>query len=627
MTTVYLNGKRRQLSSGLLVGKGGEADVYRLDSATVLKRYKEPRDPDYRGNTAAQRGATERLIEQQRKLPAFPGNLPDRVIAPLDLAYDKATSGKIVGYTMRYLSDMEVLLSYGNRQYREQGGTDANRAIGIFRDLHGLVQAIHRAGVVIGDFNDLNVLVDGRDQTYLVDADSMQFGPFHCRTFTNRFVDPLNCGPTDLLLARPHNYGSDWYAYMIMLCQSLLYVGPYGGVHKPAAGKRMQHDARVLKRLTFFDPDVLYPKPALPLGVLPDEFLEYLHQVFEHDKREAFPLRLLDDVRWTQCTVCGVLHARNICPMCAASGAVKQTVVVRGTVTATRVFRTTGRILHADYQSGVLRYLVHENGAFYREGGDRVLEGQLDPELRYRLQGPSTVLGKRDKLFVLTPGQIPERQTTDVFRGMPVYDTTDHHHYWIQNGQLVRDGQYSGLGSHEYIGDVLSGQTLFWTGKRLGFGFYQAGQLQRFFTFNPQQRGINDQVNIRSLPGQLVDATAVFGDDRVWFLATLQDGGRLVNRCYVIDAHGAVIAETSADHGDDSWLAAGIRGHFAMGQALYAATDEGIVRVGAEANGQVVVERSFPDTEPFVSSASQLIPSPEGIYAVSSREITLLKIR
>lgn len=622
MSSVFVQGRRHRLLPADLIGKGGEADVYRFGNDDVLKRFKEADDPDYLGNPSAQLGARQRLEEQQQKLPAFPKNLSDRVVAPLQLAHGTA-NGPLVGYTMPFLRNMELLLSYGNRQYREQGGIDGNRVISIFRDLREVVQSVHRSGVVIGDFNDLNVLVDQADQAWLIDADSMQFGPYFCRAFTTRFVDPLHCEPTKLILARPHNEYSDWYAYLVMLCQSLLYVGPYGGVHRPKVGKRLQHDDRVLKRLTFFDPDVLYPKPALPLDVLPDSLLDYLHKVFERDLREVFPSEQLDSVRWTRCVTCGVLHARNVCPSCRAPGAVKETTVVRGTVTATKVFTTTGRILHATYQAGKLRYLYHEGGAFRRESGVHVLNGGLDPELRYRIQSDATLLGKRDKLFVLKPGSQPQRLTTDTYQGLSIYDANDDHHYWIEGGQLVRDNRFGGS---EIIGGVLSGQTLFWMGKRFGFGFYRAGQLMRSFVFKGDNHWLNDQVDIPSLPGQLIDATCVFSNDRAWFMVSLQESGQLVNRCYVIDADGSVIAKTEAIYGDNSWLAAGIRGHLAVGSALYAATDEGIVRVGTDGN-LVMVERNFPDTESFVSSDSQLVPSPDGIYVVASQEITLLKIR
>ncbi|MDB5184960.1 MAG: hypothetical protein JWN38_768 [Candidatus Saccharibacteria bacterium] len=623
MPTVYVRGVPHKLPAKSLIGKGGEADIYKLDDSRVLKLYKRPTDPDYTGNLVAQQGASNRIKEQQVKLPRFPKGLPPNVVSPIDLAHDK-TGGEIVGYTMNYLDGMEVLLRYGDKQYREQGGIDGNSVVAVFRSLHQLVTQVHAAQVVIGDFNDLNVLVDGQRQVHLVDADSMQFGPFFCQAYTTRFVDPLLCDRTALQLIQPHSPRSDWYAYLIMLCQSLLYTGPYGGVHRPPSGKRLQHDDRVLQRLTFFNPDVIYPKPAIPYGSLPDELLQYLHRVLEQDAREVFPLRLLDNTRWTTCTNCSALHARSVCPNCAKPGAVKQTTVVRGTVTATRVFQTpTGRILHAAFQGGKLRYLYHEADTFRREDGRTVLPGALDPELRFRINGATSLLGKRDRLIVLDPAApAPEIVPTEAYRKLAMFDANEYHRYWIQSGQLVRNDT---LGSF-YIGDVLSDQTLFWVGKRFGFGFYQAGQLLRAFVFDATKRQLNDRVAIDSLAGQLVDATCVFADDRAWFMVSTQTGGQLLNRCFVINARGDVLATATAQQGDNSWLAGGIRGHLAMGDALYAATDDGIVRLATD-NGTVVVERTFPDTEPFVSTASQLVPSPEGIYAVSTREITLLKIR
>jgi hypothetical protein len=620
MTTVLINNKRVALNPGDVIGKGGEADIYKLDATQVLKLYKRPNDPDYSGNTDAQLGAQLRIDEQQRKLPAFPTGLPTEVIAPTALAYNKA--GEIAGYTMQYIDNMEVLMRLGDRQYRELGGIDGNQVVATFRSLHQVVESLHARTIVLGDFNDLNVLVDDK-ALRIVDADSMQFGSFHCHTYTNRFVDPLHCEPATLTLAKPHNVESDWYAYFVMLLQSLLYVGPYGGVHKPVSGKRLQHDARVLARLTVLGSDVIYPKPALPISVLPDELVGYMQSVFEKDKRGTFPLNLLDGLRWTTCSKCGFVHARRVCPTCAAPGAVVQAVTIRGTVTARRVFHTRGRLLHVAAQAGKLHYLYFESGAFYREGGRKLFDGDLDPELRFRIQGKSTLIGKGGALIVLDETGASQRFQTDMYREtLPIFDANADNTFWVNGGQLLRSDK---LGP-SYVGDVLPGQTMFWVGKSLGFGMYQAGQLVRSFVFKSNTRGLNDQVDITSLPGQLVDATCVFSDDHAWFMTCTQEQGQLVNRCYVVDAKGQVVARTDAISGEDSWLGRGIRGHLAVGAALYAATDEGIMRIGID-RGQVVEERKFPDTEPFVDASAQLVSGPGGIYVVSSREITLLEIR
>lgn len=620
MKQVIINGQPVRLKPDMVVGSGGEADIYKIDSQTVLKLYKQSQDPLYAGDAAAQLAAKARLDEQQRKLPAFPKRLPLQVVTPTNLAYDK--SGRIVGYTMPYADGKEVLLKLGDRRYRESGGISANYVIDKFRQLHDVVWSLHDRQVVIGDFNDLNVLFDGLSVS-IVDADSMQFGGYFCHTYTNRFLDPLCSDKSVLALTRPHTEDSDWYAYFIMLLQSLLYVGPYGGVHRPKSGQRLQHDARVLARLTVFDSNVVYPKPAIPLNVMPDEVLDYMHQVFEQDKRERFPLQLLDALRWTTCSQCGLAHARGVCPACAAPGVPVQKVTIRGTVTARQVFRTTGRLLHVVNQAGTLRYLYHENGAFYREDGRKILSGDLDPELRYRIQGKSTLIGKRGRVFVVDEDGTNRRIDTDTYRDtLPMFDANSHNTFWLSGGQLLKNGRFGS----EYVGDVFRNQTLFWVGESLGFGQYQIGQINRAFLFTPSRRGLNDQVALPPISGQIVDATCVFSDSHAWFFATVQDQGKLVHHCSVIDSAGTVVASLSAASDEGSWLAHGIRGHLAVGPSLFVATDEGVLRIGAS-NGQVSVEREFPDTEPFVTSHSQLVAGPGGIHVVSTREITLLIIK
>jgi H/ACA ribonucleoprotein complex subunit 3 len=587
----------------MVIGQGGEAVVYRLTPDVVLKVYMEPTNPVYDGNVVAQQGARLRLSEQQTKLPAFPKGLPPRVIAPTGLAYSQRAGGQIVGYTMPFLDAAEPLLSYGDRQYREQHGIDANRVVTIFRDLHGLVVKVHTAKVVIGDFNDLNVLV-GADQAYLVDADSMQFGRFPCRTFTVRFVDPLLCEPDHLVLSRPHNEASDWYAFATMLFQCLLYINPYyGGVHKPKNGKSLRGDARVLHRLTVFSPDVIYPKAAQPLGVLPDGLLGFLEQTYENDKRGDFPIALLEDFRWTSCTACGLWHARNTCPACAAPGVVMQTITVRGQVKATRLFQTRGHILYATHQSGQTKYVYHEDGTYRREDGSVILKGDLDGELRIRLWSDRTVLAKGKSLVVIDGQNSAVRYETETVGRLPVFDANADHLYWIDHGRLVRDDQLSPF----TIGQTLTNQTLVWVGKHFGFGFYRAGSLTRGFVFDAQRSGINDAVPIPPMHGNLIDAMCAFADRQVWFTLSVQEAGVIRHLCYVISDKAELLAQASAEQDDGSWLGDSIRGHLAQGSMLYAATDSGIVRVGISGS-TVSVEETFPDTEPFVSTDTQLLP-------------------
>lgn len=623
---IFVNGMRVRLDPKDILGKGGEADVY-LFNGMALKIYKTPDHPDLAGDAHGQRAATERLETHQRKLAAFPKGLPDSVIAPMDLAKD--STGYILGYNMKLLPTAEVLMSYADRGYRQKGiGYDI--MLTVLSNLYGLLPPIHSRGIVIGDFNDLNVLVEGLN-VYMVDTDSYQYTAngetFYCTTYTNKFIDPLLCDPraTVPALVKPHNKESDLFAFYIMLMQCLLFVDPYGGIYKPKdLSKKVSHDARRLKRITIFDPEVKYPKPSTHYSVLPDELLGFFDKVFGHDSREEMNPAWLKDMRWTNCVNCGAEHARQKCPICSAAvpGVVKQTVQVRGQVVATREFKTTGQIVYAAYQNGKICYLYHDAATFHREGDLFKVTAGMSPHSRYRIHGKKTIMGANNNMLVLAIGKQPEVIAVDKFGNLPMFDANSHSRYWIANGQLLanKDGSMS----NRFIGDVLKNQTLFWVGEDMGFGFYRAGGMTVAFTFDANKGTIKDSVKLPAIKGQLIDSTCCFAKDRAWFFVSAQENGRTINRCYLIKLDGTVVASAEAEAGDGSWLET-IRGNCAINNFLLVGTDDGIVRIETSGDRMSVV-KEFPDTEPWVNSKSNLFPGPQGVYVISAQEVTLLKI-
>lgn len=628
---VWIAGKLHRLSPAKSIGKGGEADVYDIGGGQVAKVYKQPDHPDYDGLPHEQAAAAARLATHQTKLAAFPRGLPSRVVAPVDLITDKL-GHRVLGFTMPFLKGTKVLLHYQERAFRS-AGVDCTAVTSIFRDMHSTVRGLHKAGVVIGDFNDLNVLVRA-DEAWFIDADSFQFGKYPCTVFTTRFVDPLLCDPraSSLELKRPHTAMSDWYAYNVMLFQCFLYVNPYGGVFKPKnQARRVPHDARPLRRITVFDPEVKYPKPAVHYSVLPDDLLHHFHRVFEKDERVEFPESLLE-MCWTVCAKCGVESARPVCPSCAtpAPGAIKETITVRGTVTCTTVFKTRGRILFAALQGGKLLYLWHEGGRFRREGDRNVLGGEVDPKMRFRIRGNDTLIARDGTLVTLVGDQFSqEHKTIDTYQEVPVFDANARGRFWISGGRLLMDPKtplgFGGMSQGELVGTVLQDQTMFWVGDQLGFGFYRAGKLSVAFVFRPGNPGLNDTVKIPQITGQLLDSTCYFGKDRIWFALAMQEAGAIKHRVVALKGDGKVEAVAEATAGDGTWLGT-LRGKAAAGPWLFASTDDGIVRLEVD-GGKIVVTKEYPDTEPFVDAGCHLFPGPQGLYVVTPHEIRLLEIR
>lgn len=623
---VVISGRRVRLNPAKIIGSGGEAEVYDIGGGEVAKVFKSPTHPDYAMSVSEQKSAETRIQEHQRKLTLWPKKLPKSVIGPTSLV-TTIDGKKLLGYTMPYLTGMEVLLKYGERKYRELHGVTGDQVVDIFRHLHTTVAGVHRAGVVIGDFNDLNVLIDPSMGTHLVDADSMQFGGFMSRVFTARFVDPILCDATtpSASLIQPHRNTSDWYAYQVMLMQSLLFVGPYGGVHAPSdISKKLKEWQRVQNRVTVFSSDVRYPKPALHYSVLPDALLEQFHQVFERDQRGEFPIGLLGGLRFTTCPICQMTHARSSCPSCQILSPSIVREVITGNIEAMKILDTSGRIIYMTIQQGIPRYVYYENGAYYREGGREILPGKADPAIRWRIQCDSTLLGRGGQVVSIAKDGTQKRLIADIYRDqVTVVDGNRDATFAVQGGELCRINT-TDIGYQSTLGSAITGQTMIWVGDRLGLIYSRAGGLTQSYVFHTDGRTLGSEIDIPTINGQVLDATTVFSDEYVWFLMAIDTLGQRLNRAYMFDQFGKLCGQAETTAGDGSWLSS-IRGKCAVGKQLFSPTDDGIVRVES-VDDQLTVTREFADTTRFVDSASQLFFARDGIYSVTSGRIWRLRM-
>ena len=195
-----------------------------------------------------------------------------------------------------------------------------------------------------------------------------------------------------------------------------------------------------------------------------------------------FPRQLLDNLRWQKCSACGMQHARISCPNCAKIGVkiIAQPVVkVKGKVKVTNIFRTEGTILIASLEKENIIWLYYEQGSFKREDQQTLFTGELDQQTKFWLHQHATLIGREGQVITLNGDASMPRIATDSYDRLPMLDCNQQRRYWLQNGQLLKEGK---LGA-EYIGDVLANQTQFWVGNNFGFGFYSAGNLKVAFVF------------------------------------------------------------------------------------------------------------------------------------------------
>lgn len=306
----YLGKQRLRLEDRDLLGQGGEGQVFRAGNLAIKILFSV---------TDARRA----------KLAAFPANLPARVVGPQGLVMD--AKGNVIGYAMRCLDGANDLHQLASRKWRDADGRSENDVMCTFRELWRTVAELHARGVVVGDLNDGNVALT-KNEPWLIDADSMQFGAFPCVVAHERFLDPCLYG-VDLSQKAALDARSDLYAFAVLLFQSLCFVHPFGGAHAsyPTLLRRAEARHSVLRG------DVKLPHSALRPEILPDDLLAWLTGVFDRDERKA-PTPNLLETRFERCS-CGIEHARRTCPICAVSRPVPVATLTRGNLRVTRTTR------------------------------------------------------------------------------------------------------------------------------------------------------------------------------------------------------------------------------------------------------------------------------------------------
>lgn len=672
MPTVYIEKNAVKLTAKDLIAEGGEAEIYQINSSTVVKLFKQDTHPQYQlkgpAAKAMQTAARARIKEIQQKLPQFPHALAPNVVEPEQLVYDtKDFKRQIIGFTMPLISPAHCLRDYAQRAFRESSGAGLETIVELFAGLHRTVSKLHQHDVVIGDFNQFNVLVSGKT-AYLIDADSMQFSGFQCNTYSPRYADPLilENRAGQITMARNHSKETDWYAFAVLFFECLLYVHPYGGVYKPSdPTRRVSPEERPLHRISVLHPEVRYPSIGIPIQTLPLPVQQFYEQVLLHDLRTVFPLPLLlslDPARQpvlmnTNLSVVSAGNGSNItAPRTTRTNAISNLGSASGSNVGTglttapppttgstpvsllngktaggakcrNIFTTSGIILEVDFDGTSLRYLYHQDGKFIREDGRVLFNGNLDPSLKFAICGPSTLCGKGGRSFVFGEDDLRVPLPIELYRRQePVFASNSRHFFYVQNGQLFRHS----ISTQKLIDEVFQEQTRIWMGPEFGFGFYMAGEFRRAFLFDKEEPG-RTLIDIDALSGRLLDVKCKFSTTQLWLILTLELNGQIFKRLATIDRSGRTLEISEEREGSGNWmdyLTSSCAASFPLQsgghlEALLVATADGIVQIESK-TGQLIETRKYAGTEQFVQPGERLLFTTSGLYAWSSTSIRLI---
>ena len=600
---VVLNGKKVNLKPEDSLGVGGEGEVFAWGKYAIKIYHKM--NPALSGTLKQQWRFAHKL--KLKKIANFP-KMPPEVIAPLQVVTN--SKGAIIGYVMDIVENATDIIRLSQRKYRKINNVDLNYVVDIFKNVQQITKKIHSKQVVVGDYNSLNILFRGKD-VFFIDSESMQFSGYPCIVATETYLDPIFYGK-DFTKQAWFNCNSDWYSYAVMLFQSLLFIHPYGGVHKGYNNMMRRAEASV----SVFNTDVKYPKKALPFSILPDDLLHNFSLLFDKGERFAFPVDVLNRLKFVQCNSCGGFHTKPICPLCQAKSPVKREAdKISGDCKCSTIFSTQGQIIQADLQKGKLRYIYLEKGVVKRETGSTVFTQKLSSDYHFGINQSKTFIGKGKDVAIIEYESVAGRTKTGTLRNKNIFKTNADHYFTVSGGNLAMDDSV-------VIGSILKNQTWFKVGAKFGFGFYRVGGRTVYFIFKFHKMGLDDSIKIPSIQGKLLGADCIFSDDYVLFTMSEEISGKVYNSMYLINDKGETLASLK-EEASSSNILKNIYGKTLGGTSVLTATDNGLLLAKLE-HGTFVENKLFSSTSSFVDEDTELINCPEGIYAIVNKTILLL---
>ena len=203
------------------------------------------------------------------------------VIKPVDALFT-GKRAKHVGHTFRFVKDTWTLCQLFPRAFREREGLEHEATIKLMRKIQEGVQAVHKAGVLIVDLNEMNFLVSHDfSAPYFIDVDSYQTAQYPATAIMPSVRDPLVHGVD-------FTEDSDWFSFAVVSFQMLTGIHPYKGKHPSVKGM----EDRMKAGISVFDPQVRIPKVAYGLDVVPDVYKDWYEALFVDRKRFPPPADL-----------------------------------------------------------------------------------------------------------------------------------------------------------------------------------------------------------------------------------------------------------------------------------------------------------------------------------------------
>lgn len=205
----------------------------------------------------------------------------DLVLGPKDILLDSKQN--IIGFVMRYVTNTVFLCWLFNKGYKEQNNVTSDMLAALCSSMKNTTLALHKGGVVVGDYNEMNFLTENNyGRVLFIDVDSYQTAHYPCTAIMDTVRDRLVPFGT-------FNEETDWFGHAIVTFQLWTGIHPYKGKHKDYDRQMVKQLKLMDDNLSVFNSAVTLPKNALPLDVIPTALRRWYEGIFEHKDRSIPP--------------------------------------------------------------------------------------------------------------------------------------------------------------------------------------------------------------------------------------------------------------------------------------------------------------------------------------------------
>lgn len=300
---------RQELKKLKPITSGGEANIYEFSSDKLLKEFKP----------------NVNLSIKEQKVDMF---LNSGKIANLTSPSDKVLlNGGFIGYLMDKVKNPEVYAMLSKVSHLKVMNFSYKDVIDILLDTANTFEQIHNKGFIIGDISDQNILLSGKEHSF-IDSDSFGFiGKFAPDVYTEVFTDPnAYCGNS-----LKQTIETDKYAFAILVFKTLTRIHPFDGTYPK--DEFMNPVSRMANKISVLgNHDVKIPSMIPSWNWLSPSILNTFLEVFEKGKRVYLKDELSDlQSNLKFCKAHGGFYYGKYsqCPICnsAATVVVKPTVV------------------------------------------------------------------------------------------------------------------------------------------------------------------------------------------------------------------------------------------------------------------------------------------------------------